>query len=158
MKNAPEHLAETLPNSHTECTGTLEVIRVRAYSVDLRERVVAAVQSGRSVAEVARLFGVSRRSIGRYRRQATTGDLTPRHPPGHRRHIPVEHEDQLLAQLRAHDTATLERHCALWAKTTGVRVSATTMYRTSKRLGWTWKKKRWWPPSGTRTHGSRGGR
>ncbi len=131
-----------------------EVISVRAYSVDLRERAVAAVQNGRSVAEVARLFGVSRRSIGRYLRQAAqTGELTPRRPPGHRRHIPVEQESQLLAQLHAQDSATLERHCDVWAETTGIRVSATTMYRAIKRLGWTWGKKRWWPPSGMRKPG-----
>ncbi|MGA7672422.1 MAG: helix-turn-helix domain-containing protein, partial [Nitrolancea sp.] len=86
-------------------------------------------------------FGVSRRSIGRYVRQAaTTGDLAPRRHPGRQRHIPVEQDAQLTAQLRAHPTATVERQCQLWAETTDRRVSVTTIYRAMRRLGWSWKK------------------
>ncbi len=132
---------------------------MRAYSVDLREHVVAAVQAGRRRVEVAEVFGISLRTVERYlQRQHRTGDLRPTPVPGRRREIPVEQEAQLTAQLRAQPSATLDRHVELWAELTGVRVSPTTMYRAIRRLGWTWKKKRWWPPSGTRTPERRGGR
>lgn len=132
---------------------------MRAYSRDLRERIVAAVQRDRSRAEVARLFGVSRRTVGRYvRQQEETADLAARPIPGRQRHIRPEQDAQLVAQLRAHDSVTLEQHCQFWAETTGVQVSVATMYRAIKRLGWTWKKKRWWPPSGMRLRASPGGR
>ena len=46
--------------------------------------------------------------------------------------------------MEAHDDATLERHCELWEEKRGVRVSA-TMSRAVRKLGWTYKKSRWWP-------------
>ena len=111
---------------------------MRAYSVDLREHVVAAVQAGRRRMDVAEVFGISLRTVERYlRQQQQTGELRPKPVPGRRREIPAAQEEQLAAQLRAHPAATLERHCDLWAETTGIRVSATTMYRAIKRLGWT---------------------
>ena len=114
---------------------------MRAYSVDLREHVVVAVEAGHRRVEVAEVFGISLRTVERYlQRQQRTGDLRPKPLPGRRREIPPEQENQLTAQLQAQSTATLERQCQLWAETTGVRVSATTMYRAIKRLGWTWKK------------------
>lgn len=125
---------------------------MRAYSMDLREHVVAAVQAGRRRGEVAVVFGISLRTVERYlQRQQRTGDLRPKPFPGRRREIPPEQEERLTAQLQAQPTATLEHHCVVWGETTGVWVSATTMYRAIKRLGWTWKKKRWWPPSATTT-------
>ncbi len=132
---------------------------MRAYSVDLREHVVAAVQAGRRRMDVAEVFGISLRTVERYlRQQQQTGELRPKPVPGRRREIPAAQEEQLAAQLRAHPAATLEQHRAMWAEATGVRLSATTLYRAIKRLGWTWKKKRWWPPNGTRTPEPPGGR
>ena len=46
----------------------------------------------------------------------------------------------LVAQLQAHDDASLEEHCRLWEQSQGVRVSLSTMSRAIKRLGWTRKK------------------
>ncbi len=47
--------------------------------------------------------------------------------------------------------ATLERHCELWEHKTGTRVSISTMSRAiRKKLGWTYKKRRWVPPSETK--------
>lgn len=132
---------------------------MRAYSVDLREHVVAAVEAGRRRAEVAEIFGISLRTVERYlQQQQRSGDLRPKPLPGRRREILPAQEAQLTAQLQAYPTATLERHCQVWAERTGVWVSATTMYRAIRRLGWTWKKKGWWPPSGTRTPERPGGR
>ena len=53
---------------------------MRAYSVDLREHVVAAVEAGRRRVEVADVFGISLRTVERYlREQQQTGDCGP-HP------------------------------------------------------------------------------
>src|SRR3954451_4520041 len=48
---------------------------VRAYSMDLRERIVAAVDEGMSQSQAAVRFGVSLRTVERYlaRRRATGG-------------------------------------------------------------------------------------
>ncbi len=62
----------------------------------------------------------------------------------------AEAKRALWAQLEANADATLERHCELWEEERGVRVSVATMSRAVRKLGWTFKKSRWWPPSETR--------
>src|SRR5256885_9589183 len=48
---------------------------VRAYSMDLRERIVAAVDEGMSQSRAAERFGVSLRTVERYlARRRATGD------------------------------------------------------------------------------------
>src|SRR3954452_10056756 len=58
---------------------------VRAYSMDLRERVVAAVDAGLPQSQAAERFGVSLRSVERYlARRRVTGSLAAteqRHGP-----------------------------------------------------------------------------
>jgi transposase len=57
---------------------------MKAYSVDLRERVADAVLlGGLTWPTVAGLFRLSIASVGRFVRARRTGQpLTPRHPPG----------------------------------------------------------------------------
>src|SRR4051794_41774589 len=57
---------------------------VRAYSMDLRERIVAAVDEGMSQSQAAERFGVSLRSVERYlaRRRATGGLAATEQRPG----------------------------------------------------------------------------
>ncbi len=47
------------------------------YSMDLRERVVAQVESGETIAEVARRFTVSRPAVKDWRDRAWRGELKP---------------------------------------------------------------------------------
>jgi transposase len=62
----------------------------------------------------------------------------------------------LWRQLEEHPEATLEEHRELWEHERGVRVSVATMSRAIRRLGWTYKQRRWEPPSATRKHGPTG--
>ncbi|MEO7020302.1 MAG: helix-turn-helix domain-containing protein [Ktedonobacteraceae bacterium] len=56
---------------------------MKAYSTDLRERVVRAVDEGRSRGEIIEPFGVSRATIKRYLKQRREMDeLTPKAIPG----------------------------------------------------------------------------
>lgn len=112
-----------------------------SYSIDLRERVVAATQHGMTVPQAAAVFRISVATIERWRRLGReTGDLTPGTSPGRPRAIPVAQEADLVAQLQAQPDATLAEHCQLWQATHGVAVSPATMCRTFQRLGWTLKK------------------
>ena len=114
---------------------------MRAYSVDLRERIVAAVAAGEAHATVARRFGVAVATIGNYLRlRRETGALTPRPRPGGRPGIGPAQYPALRAQLAAAPDATLAEHCATWATAQGSAVSVSTMWRTIGRLGWTVKK------------------
>lgn len=123
---------------------------MQAYSVDLRERIVAAVDAGHARQEVARRFSVSPGTISNYLRlRRETGGLAPRPRGGGRPEIGPAQYPQVVAQLQADPDATLARHCARWAASTGQLVSVSTMWRTIERTGWSYKKRRWARPSAT---------
>ena len=56
----------------------------------------------------------------------------------------------LWKQLEENSEATLQRHCELWEKERGVKVSISTMSRAVRKLGWTFKKRVWEPQSETK--------
>src|SRR5215212_2633327 len=56
---------------------------MKAYSEDLRQKIVDAVRRGASKRETAILFGVSLSSVKRFTRMEREGDsLAPKKPPG----------------------------------------------------------------------------
>ena len=117
---------------------------MKAYSVDLRERVLLAVDAGTPHAEIVRVLRVSLATIGRYVRLRREGSLLAgkRHP-GMRPRIGEPERAALAAQLAAVGTdASLAEHCARWHVEQGVRVSVPTMGRALARVaGWTHKKR-----------------
>ena len=119
---------------------------MRPYSVDLREKLLGALDRGEPRSRAAATFGVSLSTLKRYLRQraATGGDLAPRPVPGR----PARKGDALRAwlpaRLAAADDATLAEHCAAFAAETGVRVSLATMSRAIASL----------PPPEDRTPGA----
>ena len=124
---------------------------MKAYSPDLRAKILAAVDAGMSKCQAARTFGVGLATIKRYAAlRRTQGSLDPKPHPGHPPRIRAEQQEVLWAQLVAHPTAYLDEQCALWEAQTGVHLSISAMSRTIKRLGFTRKKGRWVPPSATR--------
>jgi transposase len=116
---------------------------MRAYSIDLRERVVAAVlDGGQTQRAVADRFAVSTDTVRRYLRQHRErgGDLSPRSAPGAARRV----SDVLLLQVEGyvaeHPGTTIEQ-VRTWLKDThGVVVSTATAHRMLGRLSVTWKK------------------
>ena len=117
---------------------------MKAYSEDLRRRVVAAVDGGMARAEAARVYRVGRATVKRYlalRRE--TGALAPRPRRGPPPIKTAALSAALPPRLEAAPDATLEEHCAWFEQATGVRVSDATMSRAiAKQLGWTRKKRR----------------
>ena len=115
---------------------------MRAYSSDLRERVVRVVAEGRPMREAARRFGVRVSAVKRYVvRQQQTGSVAPTPIPGCPRQMGPEQEALLRARLEAEPDATVLEHCAWWAEQRGQQLSEATMWRAMRRLGWTQKKK-----------------
>src|SRR5438034_11625922 len=103
---------------------------MRAYSKDLRIRVIDAVDRGVARAVVAAQFQVSLRTIKRWlqrRRERGSLAVSVRPGPPARKMGPLR--AGLLPQLEAQPEATLEEHCARWEQETGVRVSTATMSR-----------------------------
>lgn len=114
---------------------------MKPYPAVLRERRLRFVDAGHSQAEAARTFGVSLRSITRWRRQrAATGELAPKSRPGRTPRIGPAQAATLEAQVAATPDATLAEHCAQWAQTQGVAVSVATMSRVLAKLGLPLKK------------------
>jgi transposase len=124
------------------------------YSKDLRIRAVAAVERGIPRREVVRTFSISLTSLKRWLRMRREGkDLSPGVSTGRRRRIlsTLEEKKLLWGQLEENDDATLERHCELWERKTGTRVSISAMSRAIReKLGWTYKKRHWVPPNATK--------
>jgi transposase len=132
---------------------------VKQYSVDLRERLLRAIDAGLPQAEAARLFGVGTTTIKRWARQRReTGALAPAPRPGRTPAVGPAQRAALEAQVREQPDATLAEHCGRWAAATGVRVSPSTMSRALRRLGWPLKKRPSWPANGTRPRVPPGGR
>jgi transposase len=125
---------------------------MRAYGVELREHIVAAVDAGQAQRRVAELFGVDRTTVRRYVALARADALAPKPIPGRPRQIGPADERELLLQLRLHPDATLAEHCQRWSTVHGVTPSESTMSRAIRRLGWTRKKGRWQPVSAITTH------
>jgi transposase len=125
---------------------------MKAYSQDLRERILQAVDDGMQHKEIVRIFRVSAASIGRYVKQRREeGHVRPKAIPGRPSQIEESLRQGLTGQLKAKPDATLDQHCQEWEDKQGVPVSRWSMSRAIKALGWTRKKKHWEPASEMRT-------
>lgn len=115
---------------------------MKAYSEDLRERIVGAVEAGMSKSEASRVFEVSLNSVKRYvHLKQATGKLTPKIRPGQSAQIRGEKVELLRQQIKAQPDATLDELAAQWQQTQGVKLSRATFSRTLKRYKITYKKK-----------------
>ena len=130
---------------------------MRAYSTDLKGRLVRAVAEGQPMREAARRFGVAVTTVKRaVVQQRETGSLERKPIPGRPRAIRGAQEAALRARLEAAPNATVLEHCAWWAEQTGQELREVTMWRAIRRLGWTHKKRHWKPVSATRRSAPRG--
>jgi transposase len=118
----------------------------KALSVDLRERVVAAVRAGSSCRAAAIRFGVSAASAIRWRALAReAGSVAPGPLGGDRRSARIETHAALIRSLvdRKSDITLAEIRAEL-AKA-GVQAGIGTLWRFFKRHRLT-RKKRWRMP------------
>ncbi|MGZ6391125.1 MAG: IS630 transposase-related protein [Ktedonobacterales bacterium] len=121
---------------------------MKAYSADLREKVLRAADQGYPREEIVKVFGVSLATIKRYLKQRReTGTVAPKAIPGRPPNKLGPLQAELVPHLQARDDWRLEDHCQWWEQTHGITVSTATMSRAIKRLGWTRKKRRWLPPN-----------
>ncbi len=117
---------------------------MKAYSVDLRRKVVDAVLSGTPKAQVARAFGVGISTVKRYEDKEQRGeDLDPKRPPGKRRKLDETASRLLERDLEERPTATLSQRREFLRRAAGVSVSDSTVSRALGRMGWSRKKDRW---------------
>ena len=112
----------------------------RPYSNDLRERVVAAVESGQTCREVATRFGIAVSSVVKWsQRHRTTGSVAPSKMGGYRRPVLDPHRDFIVERIRQTSHLTLHGlKNELAAR--GVKVSHDTVWRFLRREGLSFKK------------------
>ena len=113
---------------------------VRAYSNDLRERVVGAVKAGETCRYVAARFGVSVASVVKWsQRERRTGSVAPDKMGGHRRYILEPQRHWLLARVSQKPDLTLHALLDELAER-GITVSCNTLWRFLRREGIGFKK------------------
>jgi transposase len=117
---------------------------MRAYSEDLRLKVLGALDRGMPRVEVARIFGISLPSIKRWlKRRRETGQVGAKVPPGPPAIKGAMLKEWLPTHLLSNLDLTLEEHCEAFEEEFGVKVSTATMSRSISRLpggGWPLKK------------------
>jgi transposase len=116
---------------------------MKAYSLDLREKIVAAyAQGGRSQRQLAQQFGVALSFIEKLlKQQRETGSLAPK---VRTQQTPTKLNDeqlQVLAQLvEVHNEATLDELRFQLEQKTGVLIGRSTVDRMLTKLKLTVKK------------------
>ena len=117
---------------------------MKAYSIDLRERVLAACDSGQNtIRHVAQQFKVSTRWIYKLKQQRQQqGTISPRgHGGGRKPAFRGKDLDDLDDYLSNHPDATLQEIREFFSST--VKCSIQAVANALKRLEWRYKKNRY---------------
>ena len=113
----------------------------RAYSLDLRERVVAAVAAGESCRKVAATFKVSVASVVKWsQRSRATGSPAARPMGGNRPYALAGERDWLLARVAEKPDITLRALVAELSER-GIKVSYYAVWHLFEHEGISFKKK-----------------
>src|SRR5215208_834728 len=117
---------------------------MKPYSEDLRTRIVRAVEDGMPKSAAARLFGVSLSSVKRYVRIAQRGvSLAPRKGGGRPPKTDQTVQKLLEEDVKERPAATVAERCRFLERTTGKVLSASSVKRLLKRLGFSRKNGLW---------------
>ena len=133
----------------------------RAYSADLRGRVLADCEAGLGRAAAARRYHLGERTVYRWLHEARHDDRREAKPRAGGRRPVVAGTENVLHELATGPTtgdATLAEQAALYEARTGRRLSPATLCRAFQRLGLTRKKRPCAPTSRTGTTSGPSGR
>jgi transposase len=114
---------------------------MKAYSIDLRRKIVDVMERGMPKAEAARTFGVGISTVKRYAAKARRGEsLQPGKAPGRGPKVDERVSKLLEEDLHERPFLTLRERCEYVEAISGVSVSRSTMCRAIARIGSTRKK------------------
>jgi transposase len=114
----------------------------RAYSADLRERVLDAVASGSLARSAALRFGIGVATAVRWvRRWRETGVRRTHRQGSPRRSVLDAHEAFLFALVEERSDITLDEMCARLRAERGVEAARVIVWRFFDRRGWSFKKR-----------------
>ncbi|WP_108649890.1 IS630 transposase-related protein [Dongshaea marina] len=111
----------------------------KAFSQDLRDRVIQAGLRGSSAADAARRFGVSHSAAVKWIRRAKTGEWSARQQGGHRRSQFDKYHDYLSALIQQQPDITLYELQARLQKSYQVKVGISTLWGWLRRSGLKYK-------------------
>jgi transposase len=115
---------------------------MRAYSLDLRQRIVQAVLDGQTQPAVADRFGVSLASVQRFvRLHKEQGNLAAKPLPGRKPAFNAEQRQELEALLQQHPDWTLQQLTDAWHAHSGIRVCLSAVHRTVQQKDYRYKKR-----------------
>lgn len=130
---------------------------MKPYSLDLRERVLEALDAGQSSPQVAVRFDVSEAFVRKLRiRRDTMGHFEWFPPPGRARMLDEKDEERLCLLALKHADATIPELRALAVNELRLDISITTVGRRLREMGMTRKKSpsgrlRWIAPTSKRS-------
>jgi transposase len=108
---------------------------MRAYSLDLREKIVESVKKGVPKSETARRFGVDRATVKRYCKQLDErGTLEARKAPGRAPKLDEKAAKLLANDLQERPWATHFQRAEFLFAVLGLRMSEATVCRAVGRL------------------------
>lgn len=118
------------------------LVAMRAYSLDLRQRVVDALARGQTQKAVAERFDISLSSVQRFARKwRERGDLSAKPSPGKARAVSGEQAPELQELVLSRTDWTLETLAQAWQERTGRRLSLSALQRNLKWQGLSLKKR-----------------
>ncbi len=123
---------------------------MKAYSEDLRKKILQAVDRGMPKSQAAKIFGVSRSSIKRYAATRREGrPLAPRKHPGSKPKLDEKATKILEADVEERPALTLKDRCRFLEEVAGVSVSESTLSRLLRKMGFSPKEGVWVRVRGT---------
>jgi transposase len=120
----------------------------KPYSMDLRERVVAAIEGGMSTGEAAKRFLIGKATAGAWARlKRATGSVAPPRQGKPKGSVLDPHADFILGALAAKPDTTLDEMVERLADERAVIVVRTAVWKFLDRRDMTHKKRPPTPPS-----------
>ncbi len=115
---------------------------MKAYSLDLRTKIVQSVRRGVSISETARRFGVNRSTVGRYlKRLDEEGSLAPKKAPGSPSKLDESAMRLLEEDIKSRPWVTHKQRSEFLFAACGIEVSEAMICRAiKKRLSLSRKK------------------
>ncbi len=113
-------------------------------SIDLRKRVMTAVDHGMRITNIAKSFQISRKTIYHWLNlRKTNGNVEPKsgYQKGHSHKILDWEKFREFARVNGHLTSS--KMAIEWEKITSIRVSESVIQRALKKIGYTSKKNFW---------------
>jgi transposase len=123
---------------------------MKAYSEDLRKRILQAVDRGMPKSVAAKTFSVSRASVKRYAAARREGrPLAPRKHPGSKPKLDQRARRLLEADVQQRPAVTLKDRRRFLEEMVGVSVSESTLSRLLRKMGFSPKDGVWVRQRGT---------